>query len=145
MEAILLVGIQGAGKSTFFRECFFDTHVRISLDLLRTRNRERRLLDLCLETRQPFVVDNTNPTAAGRARYIVPARAAGFQVTGYFFEPDPKGSFERNRGRPRPVPPAGLFGTLKRLERPTREEGFDRLRRVVILPDGRFAVADLQA
>lgn len=145
MEAILLIGIQCAGKSTFYRDCFFDTHVRISLDLLRTRNRERRLLELCLETRQPFVVDNTSPTAAERARYIVPACDAGFQVIGYFFEPDPKGSFERNRRRARAVPPAGLFGTLKRLEPPAREEGFDRLRSVRIQPDGRFAVADLYA
>lgn len=145
MQAILLIGIQGAGKSTFYRDCFFDTHVRISLDLLRTRNREKRLLELCLETRQPFVVDNTNPTAAERARYLVPARAAGFEVGGYFFEPDPKGSFERNRQRARSVPPAGLFGTLKRLERPRPEEGFDRLRRVVLAPDGRFLVSEYAA
>ncbi|NML16788.1 AAA family ATPase [Azohydromonas caseinilytica] len=118
MEAVLFIGIQGSGKSTFYRERFFDTHVRISLDLLRTHHRERRLLALCLETRQRFVVDKTNPTAAERARYIQPSRAAGFQVIGFFFEPDPAGAFERNRRRPHPVPPAGLFGTLKRLERP---------------------------
>jgi hypothetical protein len=88
------------------------------------------------------VVDNTSPTRAERERYIAPARAAGFEVAGYFFEPDPKGSFERNRRRPRPVPPAGLFGTLKRLERPHPDEGFDRLRRVVLAPDGRFLVSD---
>jgi predicted kinase len=145
MEAIIFIGIQGAGKSTFYRERFFDTHVRISLDLLRTRNRERRLLELCLETGQPFVIDNTNPAAAERARYIAPSRAAGFAVLGYFFEPDPRGSFERNRQRARPVPPAGLFGALKRLEPPTAGEGFDRLRRVVVEPDGRFSVSDYPA
>lgn len=141
MESILFIGIQGAGKSTFYQQCFFDTHVRISLDLVRTRHRERRLLELCLETRQPFVIDNTNPTAPERARYIGPARDAGFQVIGYFFEPDAKGSFERNRRRARPVPPAGLFGTLKRLEPPALEEGFDHLRSVFVRPDGGFAVS----
>jgi predicted kinase len=36
MEAVLLVGIQGAGKSTFYQQRFFDTHVRINLDMLKT-------------------------------------------------------------------------------------------------------------
>ncbi len=142
MEAILLIGIQGSGKSTFYRERFFDTHVRISLDLLRTRHREHRLLQLCIETGQPFVVDNTNVTAAERARYIAPARAPGWRVTGYFFEPDPQGSFERNRLRARTVPAAGLFGTLKRLERPTAAEGFDTLRVVLLNGPGGFVVSD---
>lgn len=141
MEAILFIGIQGAGKSTFYREHFFDTHVRISLDLLRTRNREQRLLTFCLETGQRFVVDKTNTTIVERARYIAAARAAGFKVIGYFFEPDPQGSFERNRQRARQVPAAGLFGTLKRLERPVLDEGFDELYRVVLTPDGGFAVS----
>ena len=57
MEAVILIGIQGSGKSTFYRERFFDTHVRISLDLLRTRHREALLLRACLEGKQRFVVD----------------------------------------------------------------------------------------
>ena len=48
------------------------------LDMLRTRNREAILVRACIEARQRFVVDNTNPTQADRARYVVPARAAGF-------------------------------------------------------------------
>ena len=48
MEAIVFVGIQASGKSTFYRERFFATHVRISLDLLRTRHREGRFLQTCL-------------------------------------------------------------------------------------------------
>lgn len=140
MEAILLIGIQGAGKSTFYCRCFFHTHVRLSLDLLKTRHRERTLLEACLGTRQPLVVDNTNVTAAGRARYILPAKAAGFRVTGYFFEPDPQGSLQRNNRREgkRKVPPAALFGTLKRLERPRMEEGFDVLYRVRLSESGEF-------
>jgi predicted kinase len=142
MEAVLLIGIQGAGKSTFYSERFFDTHVRISLDMLKTRRRERTLLEACLVAGQPLVVDNTNVTAAERARYIPPARAAGFRVVGYFFIPDPKGSRERNDRREgrRRVPPAGLFGTLKRLEPPREAEGFDELFAVSLSPAGEFAV-----
>ncbi len=140
MEAILLIGIQGAGKSTFYCRRFFDTHVRVSLDLLKTRRREQVLLEACLGTRQPLVVDNTNVTAAGRAQYILAAKAAGFRVSGYFFEPDPKGSLQRNNSREgkRRVPPAGLFGTLKRLQRPRLQEGFDELYRVCVSESGEF-------
>ncbi|WP_241663932.1 hypothetical protein [Stutzerimonas nosocomialis] len=61
-------------------------------------------------------------------------------MTGYFFEPDPRGSEQRNKARARQVPPAGLFGTLKRLQRPSLDEGFDELHRVVLEPDGQFRV-----
>jgi predicted kinase len=87
MEAVIFVGIQGAGKSTYFRECFFDTHVRINLDMLRTRAREEKLLSSCLESGQPFVIDNTNPLPADRQRYLQPARAKGFRTVAYSFRP----------------------------------------------------------
>ncbi len=140
MELILFIGIQAAGKSTFYTRRFFDTHLRLNLDMLRTRHRERSLLQACLATQQRVVVDNTNPTLAERAAYIAPARAAGFRVIGYFFEPDPRGCEQRNKARARQVPPAGLFGTLKRLQRPSLDEGFDELHRVVLDADGQFRV-----
>lgn len=142
MEAVLLIGIQASGKTTFYRRRFFDTHVRISLDLMRTRERERQMLESCLRIQQRFVIDNTNATAADRARYIAPSRNAGFRVIGYFFEPDAKRAFERNKGRPEAerIPPAGLFGTLKRLERPSLAEGFDELYRVSLAQAGEFRI-----
>ena len=76
MDAVLLIGIQGSGKSWFFNERFRDTHVRLNLDMLRTRHRESVLLKACIDTQQPFVVDNTNPTIQDRARYIEPAKQA---------------------------------------------------------------------
>jgi predicted kinase len=85
MEAVILIGIRGAGKSSFYQQGFFYTQVRINLDMLRTRRRERLLLEACLEGRQAFVIDNTNVTAEEGARYIAPAREAGFAVTGYYF------------------------------------------------------------
>ena len=50
MEAVIFVGLQGAGKSTFYKERFLDTHPRLSLDMLKTRHREKRFLMACVET-----------------------------------------------------------------------------------------------
>jgi predicted kinase len=86
MEAILLIGIQAAGKTTFYKERFFKTHIRINLDMLRTRHRESLLLNACIEMKQPFVVDNTNPKKQDRLRYIDRAKEAGFQIIGYYFQ-----------------------------------------------------------
>ncbi len=145
MEAVVFCGIQASGKSTFYRERFFTTHVRVSLDLLRTRHREAAFLRTCLETRQRFVVDATNPTAAERARYVVPALEAGFTVVAYLFEVTSAEALARNarrEGRERVVP-KGVLGTRKRLEPPRAQEGFSALHRVRAAPGGGFEVQTL--
>lgn len=70
MEAIIFVGIQATGKSTFYRENFFKTHIRINLDMLKTRHRENIILEACIKAKQPFVIDNTNPSMNDRKKYI---------------------------------------------------------------------------
>lgn len=128
MEAVLLIGIPGSGKSSFYRERFFDTHVRISLDMVKTRERERVLAAACLLAGQSFVVDDTNVLRSQRAAFVEPARAAGFRVAGYEMTCDLKRAWMRNRGRGRrAVPPAGIAAAAKRLQRPTWSEGFDAL------------------
>ncbi len=86
MEIILFMGIQASGKSTFYQEYFSNTHIRINLDMLKTRHREKILLNACLEAKQRFVVDNTNPTVADRKKYITLAKASGFKIIGYYFQ-----------------------------------------------------------
>ena len=126
MQVVILIGIQGAGKSTFYRERFADTHVRINLDMLRTRHREKTLFQACLACGQNVVIDNTNPTAADRERYIAPARAAGAEIVGYYFSSRVSDAMIRNAGRTaaRRVPDKAILGTAGRLELPLRAEGF---------------------
>ncbi|APZ90552.1 AAA family ATPase [Fuerstiella marisgermanici] len=136
MEAVVFIGLQASGKSSFFKERFFSTHVRISLDLLRTRNRERRLLAACLETQQPFVIDNTNPTREERAKYIDVAKTAKYSVVGIYFRSKAEECLTRNQQRTGPVPEVGILSTATKLELPTFKEGFDALKYVRLTEDG---------
>src|SRR3954447_11146259 len=110
MEAVILCGLQGSGKTTLYRDRFLETHVRVSMDLLRTRHREAAFVNACLTTGQRFVVDNTNPASADRRRYVAPAREAGFRVIGYLVEVAPAVAAARNaqRAAGRRVPGKGL-------------------------------------
>jgi predicted kinase len=143
MEAVIFVGIQGSGKTTFYLERFFDTHVRISLDMLRTRQREQFLLAACLQAKQPFVIDNTNPLPADRARYIGRAHAAGFRVIAYSFQTVLRDAIRRNnqrRGKQK-IPVPALASTLRKLCPPTLEEGFDAVYTVTISSENKFEVS----
>jgi predicted kinase len=144
MEAVVLCGIQASGKSTFCRERFFSSHIRLNLDMLKTRHREDVLLRACIEGKQPFVVDNTNPSRADRGRYIAAAKAAGFRVAGYYFESKVSDALVRNGGRPEPqqVPDVAIKGTSARFELPALSEGFDALFYVRLAPGGGFDVQE---
>jgi len=142
MEMILFIGGQAAGKSTFYQQHFRDTHLRINLDMLRTRHREAILLEACLRMKQPFVVDNTNPTPEDRQRYIPLARAAGFRVVGYYFAIRLEIVLRRNARRERRqlIPEKGVLATYRRLQRPAWSEGFDALHYVRAVGRERFIV-----
>jgi len=142
MEAVLFIGVQGSGKSTFYRERFSDTHVRINLDMLRTRRRERILLAACLEARQSFVVDNTNALENDRTRYIPLARAAGFRVIAYSVETTLADAMRRNNQRPgkQRVPAPALAATFRKLQQPRWEEGFDEIYTVTLSHESIFSV-----
>jgi len=148
MEAVIFCGIQAAGKTTFFRERFAASHVRVSLDDLKTRARERAVIQRCHAERRPYVVDDTNVTRELRVGFVADARAAGFRVVGYFFATDPKAAFARNRQREGKavVPAGGLFGTARRLQVPDMSEGYDALFRVELVdqPAG-FTVTAMDA
>jgi predicted kinase len=149
VECVILIGLPGAGKTTFFRGYFAATHRLISKDLWREhRNRERRqtqLLRDALARGDSVVVDNTNPTRAERAALMSIARAESARVIGYFFDVTTRQAVARNAERTGSgkVPNVAIFTTARRLERPTIDEGFDQLFDVTITPERTFAVREL--
>ena len=145
MEAVIFCGIQGSGKSTFYKEHFFKTHVRISLDLLKTRHRESMFLQTCFVLQQMFVVDNTNATKTERHKYIEKAKTYQFQLTGYYFHTSIADALARNGSRTgkENIPVPAIITTYKKLELPTYEEGFDNLFQVSIL-HGKFIITTME-
>ena len=142
MQVILLIGIPAVGKSTFFRERFADTHVRINRDMLKTRNREQRLFKTCLEVCQSLVVDNTNATREVRAKFIIPAVEAGAIVSGYYFHSAASEALVRNASRSGAarIPDKGVLSMSAQLQLPSLAEGFDTLKYVRIEDNGGFSV-----
>ncbi len=143
MEAVIFVGIQASGKSSFYKEKFFDTHIRINLDMLGTRNREKILLNACLEAKQKFVFDKTNLTIEERKSIISEIKKHKFKVIGYYFQSKLEDCLERNEQREgkAKIPEKGLLAAFKRLEIPKLEEGFDGLFYVKI-EDGKFVIEE---
>jgi predicted kinase len=129
MQAIIFTGIQATGKTTFYLQNFFDTHVHISMDKLKTRNKEQRFIQTCFDTQTQFVVDNTNPTKEERKKYIEAAHQYKYKVVGYFFHSDVQDALMRNAQREgkKNIPRVGVLATAKKLEMLDYTEGFDVL------------------
>jgi len=148
LEVVILVGLPGAGKTTFYRQYFAATHTHISKDLWPHASgreaRQRRLIDETLAAGQSVTVDNTNPTIADRAALIAAAHARGARAVGYFIDVSPRVAIARNEersGRAK-VPKVAIFTAAKRLEPPTIAEGFDQLFIVRIREDRSFHVIE---
>jgi predicted kinase len=137
-KAVLFIGIPASGKTSYYRRYFSADYVHINLDTLRTRKKELLKISYCLENSLNFVVDNTNPTKSERARYISLAKAAGYQVDGYFFQSIVNDCIERNSQREgeEQIPSKAIAAISNKLELPSFDEGYDNLYFVKIAESG---------
>jgi predicted kinase len=121
MQLILFIGIPGSGKSTFYQQHFFHTHMRINLDMLRTRHREQRLLEFCFQTSMPMVIDNTNVTLQDRKKYMDLALQHRYRISGYYFEASLQNCLQRNATRSgrQLVSEKGLLAKYRALQMPS--------------------------
>ena len=126
---VLMIGIQGSGKSTFYHKYLADGYVSVNLDTLKTRNREEQLVSECFREGKSFAVDNTNPTRADRQRYIPLAQYWGYRIVGYFMESKLQTCIERNNQRSgsAKIPATAIAATSNKLQVAGFEEGFDEL------------------
>ena len=143
MNAIIFIGLQASGKSSFYLQNFYKTHVRLNMDMLKTRNREKILFEACLVAKQPLVIDNTNPTPEERKKYLERLKENRFEIIGYYFQSNIEQCLARNKQRvgKEQIPEIGIKGTYKKLQLPNYTEGFDQLY-YVKAQSGKFTIED---
>lgn len=140
-EVVIFSGIPAAGKTTFYRERFFPSHVYVSLDQVKSRSAESELFEFCVRRQKSCVIDNTNIMSGDRKRYIDIAKSAKMRVVGYCFLSSKEGALVRNgcrTGRAK-VPEVAIRKMYADMSYPRLDEGFDELY-YVKLTDGGFNV-----
>ena len=142
MQLIIFTGVQASGKSSFYLLNLVHSHLRINLDMLKTRHRENIIFEAGLASKTKMVIDNTNPTKADRARYIQRAIDAGFEVISYYFETDLNSTLERNKQRQGKayIPEIGVRATYKKIQISHLSEGFSEIFQVKIIGHGEFSI-----
>jgi predicted kinase len=140
LELIIFVGLQAAGKTTYFNRKLAATHVHVGGDLLKSgRNREmrqRQMIGDALASGRSVVVDNTNPTPAVRAPLIEIGRRFGARVIACYFEANVRDVIARNHAREGKarVPDVAIWVTKRKLVPPSFDEGFDEVRVIAAQP-----------
>jgi predicted kinase len=133
MELVIFIGLQASGKTTFYCNNFAATHQHISKDLFpNNKNKDRRqtqLIITALSEGKSVVVDNTNPTTLERQPLIEIGNSHNCKIIGYYFNLPLNLCLERNSQRlgKAKVPEVGIYTTIKKLTRPSYDEGFHYL------------------
>jgi len=132
-ELVVMVGLQGGGKSTWVSRHLAGSHVVVSKDhwpnARRREARQRRVVAELLADGASVVVDNTSPSRGDREPLVTAAREAGVPVRAVWVATAFDVCLSRNAarvGRAR-VPDVGMYSTAARFEPPGTDEGFSRV------------------
>ncbi|CAG0901649.1 unnamed protein product [Darwinula stevensoni] len=140
-EVIVLVGCPGSGKSHFATHHLEPKgYVHANRDTLGTWQKCVSALEKSLARGKSAVVDNTNPDAASRARYVDAARRAGVPVRCFVLSTKPQQCKHNNRFRElvddsHEHVNQMVFNMYKsKYEEPSLSEGFSQIVRVNFQP-----------
>jgi predicted kinase len=132
MELIISIGLPGSGKSTYYRTALAKSHTQISKDLMSGSPTRKNQIQIDMITQSltkglNAVIDNTSVTAEVRRPLIELGHKLGAKVIAYYFPTSVKDCIARNAqrtGRAK-VPNVAIYTMAKKLQGPTKAEGFD--------------------
>lgn len=130
---IIMVGMPGSGKTSYVLKHLRNTHIRLNLDTIKNRDKERSLFFACLAARVNIVIDNTNMSREERARFLPFAIACGYTTCVVYIDVPVEVCRERStqrvtNERRNPIPDKAFNGMISRFQMPDKDlEAFDFL------------------
>jgi len=121
-----MIGIPGCGKTTYSK-INFPNHAYVSLDQIKDREKEYKLIEKYLKNRTSIVIDDTNLTKKVRKNHFVRFKKYDPKVVGIFFNYPMSKIRIQNSNRFKKVPEKTIFIMQKQLEIPSEDEGFSKI------------------
>lgn len=140
-EVIIMIGFPGSGKSHFVKNHLEPKgYVSINRDTLGSWQKCTSLLESTLRSGKRAVVDNTNPDAESRKRFVeiakkmkVPCRC--FKMSASYKQAKHNNAFRELTNRNHASINDMVFNMYKsKYQEPTKEEGFEEIVKVNFLP-----------
>lgn len=122
-QMIMTVGIPACGKSTYIKKHFYDTHMRVNLDMIKQGHKEHTILTSIMSTGINVVIDRTCLTANIRKQFINLALIYEYSIDVYDFEYDIEECIKRDKTRERKVTSHVIIMLAGQYEKPKLSEG----------------------
>ena len=126
---VIMVGSPASGKSFYSRDLEKKGFIRINKDEMKADKVQQKAFNTGLKEGQNIVIDNTNSTKEGRAKWINAAKEASYNITIVWMNfPMPVVEFldnyrvYMNKNQDTHVPAVAMRVYYKKLEAPTQEE-----------------------